>query len=713
MNKMRDRMPLIIIILIVAFLGTIVLQWGMDYLGLHSSEKIVFAKINGVEVQYSEFETLLQRQVDQMREQNKGKDVDDATYQQIKDQVWTYLVQQTLKEQEMRRLGITVSDDEIRDWVYNQPETLPDWLKNNFIDSLGVFHPEALQGAIQEPQNKSKWVEIEQYLKKILLDQKLNIQVTASAFIPEEDVLQKYKDENIKANFNYILLDVNTITDSNLYAVTDQDMKKYYDEHKDDFKQEEATKFKYVVFPDVPTLDDSLNIKKLLEVNIKEMRNSNIEDSSLIKLVNDLSSTPYNNEFQKSSAFGKGALDFLFSAKQNDVSNLIIDQDAYKIIKMLDSKEGEDTYINASHILINFGTDTAAAKKKAEDILSKVKKGEKFNSLAAQFSEDPSAKQNEGNLGWFTKGQMVKEFEDACMKANVGDVVGPIKTQFGFHIIKIGGKSKKEFKVAEIKKPVTASARTKEIARKRAADFMKEVEKSEGSFLSCGAVKKVTIDTLAKMFNLAVMPTPEISKNGFVPGAGQNNNIINFGLSNSTGKLFGPVKVQSGYGVYMITDKISEGYKNFDSIKISQIKPKLQQKKKFEALVTIANDIKNKIQNGDLASLKTQYPQYTYDAADSVSISKPDQKLGMDYNVYNTVLSMKQGEISAPIKGTRGYYIVKLNTITQFNEQDYLVKQMDIRKQMLQTKQQSIVQDWLTNLQNASDIVDNRDRYLN
>ena len=58
MNKMRDRMPLIIIILIVAFLGTIVLQWGMDYLGLHSSEKIVFAKINGVEIQYSEFETL-------------------------------------------------------------------------------------------------------------------------------------------------------------------------------------------------------------------------------------------------------------------------------------------------------------------------------------------------------------------------------------------------------------------------------------------------------------------------------------------------------------------------------------------------------------------------------------------------------------------------------------------------------------------------------
>jgi parvulin-like peptidyl-prolyl isomerase len=198
-----------------------------------------------------------------------------------------------------------------------------------------------------------------------------------------------------------------------------------------------------------------------------------------------------------------------------------------------------------------------------------------------------------------------------------------------------------------------------------------------------------------------------------VPGAGQNNNIINFGLSNRVNNIFGPVKVQGGYGVYQIVDKISEGYKNYDSIKINMIKQKIQQKKKYDALVQVSNELKNKIQNGDLTSLKSQYPQYTYEVADSVSMSKPDSKIGMDYNLYNTVFSMKQGEISAPVKGVKGYFIVKLNTITPFNEQDYLATQQDIRKQMLQSKQQSIVQDWMTSLQTNSDIEDNRDRYLN
>jgi peptidyl-prolyl cis-trans isomerase D len=713
MNKMRDKMALIMIVLIVAFLGTIVFDWGMNYLGIQGGEKIVFAKINGVEISNKDYETLLQRQVDQIREQNKGKDIDDATYQQTKEQVWNYLVQQTLKEQEMQRLGIKVSDEEILDWVYNQPETLPDWLRNNFIDSAGIFHPEALQGAIQEPQNKAKWVEIEQYLKKILLDQKLNTQITSSVFIPEEDVLQKYKDDNIKANFSYLLVDLSSLTDTNLYTVSDQEMRKYYDEHKDEFKQEEAAKFKYVVFNDQPNADDSLSVKRLLEVNIKEMKNSEVEDSSLIKLVNDISSTPFNNEFQKANTLGKEALQFLFDAKPNDVSSLIIDQDGYKIIKLLDFKEGEDVFVNASQILINTGSDTVEAKKKAYDAFGRIKRGENFEALVSEVSEDPSSKQTKGDIGWFTKGAMVKEFEDACMNANVGDIVGPIKTQFGYHIIKVKGKSKKEFKVAEIKKPVTASARTKEIARKKASDFIKEVEKSQGSFFSCGVNKKITIDTLAKNMNMMAMTTPEISKNGFVPGAGQNNNIINFGLNNGKNKIFGPVKVQGGYGVYQVIDKIPEGYKNFDSIKIAMIKPKIQQKKKFEALLQITNDLKNKIQNGDLASLKAQYPQYLYETADSVSVTKPDAKIGMDYNLYNTVLSMKQGEISAPIKGVKGYYIVKMNTITPFNEQDYLAKQMDIRKQMLQTKQQSIIQDWLTSLQANSEIEDNRDRYLN
>lgn len=705
MNKMRDKMPYIIVFLIIAFVGLIVFEWGMNYLGMRGGDMVVFGSVNGEEISYQEYEQALQQQLEAMRQQNGGKDIDDATLEQIKEQIWNQLVQQKITKQEISKLGITVSDNEILDFIYNQPEQLPEAIKRNFIDSTGVFNMEFYQQALGMKTKEATqfWNQVEIYMREVLLAEKLQNYITASVIVPEEDVLQKYKDDNIKASFNYAFLDVNTVTDTMQFQVSEEEMKEYFNKHKDEFKQEEAVKFKYVVFSDAPTIDDSNSVKKQMEFLVKDMKNAKMEDSSLIKLVNDNSTVPFKAEFQKPNAIGsagKNALNFLFNAKTDETSDLIIDQDGYKVIKFLESKDGEETYVNASHVLINFGTDTAAAKKQAEDILKRAKSGEDFAKLAFELSQDPSAKQNSGDLGWFTKGAMVKEFEDASLNGNVGSIVGPVKTQFGFHIIYIKGKSKKEFKFAEIRKPVTAGQRTKDIARKKAQEFMADVEN--------GAI----LDSLAKNMNIPVYSTPEISKGGFVPGAGQNKNIIDFGLANKKSKLYGPSKIQGGYGVYIITDKISEGSKNYDSVKVSLVKPKVAQIKKMQYLQKIAGDIRSKISGGQILSLQPLYPQYQFATADSVTMSKPDAKLGMDYPLYNAVFSLRQGEVTNPIKGTRGYYIAVLNWITPFDQNDYVVKAADLRKQLLTNKKQQAVQEWMTNLTNNAKIVDNRDKYL-
>ncbi|MDH3365134.1 MAG: peptidyl-prolyl cis-trans isomerase [Thermoplasmata archaeon] len=85
--------------------------------------------------------------------------------------------------------------------------------------------------------------------------------------------------------------------------------------------------------------------------------------------------------------------------------------------------------VNAAHILVK---DEA----KAKSLLAMVKSGEDFAALARTHSECPSAK-NGGSLGWFGKGQMVKEFEDAAFNGKKGETVGPVKTQFGWHLIKV------------------------------------------------------------------------------------------------------------------------------------------------------------------------------------------------------------------------------------------------------------------------------------
>ncbi len=85
--------------------------------------------------------------------------------------------------------------------------------------------------------------------------------------------------------------------------------------------------------------------------------------------------------------------------------------------------------LKASHILVK-------TESEAKQIMQKINAGDDFAKLAKMYSQCPSGNAG-GDLGYFGKGQMVKPFEDACFKANAGDVVGPVKTQFGWHIIKV------------------------------------------------------------------------------------------------------------------------------------------------------------------------------------------------------------------------------------------------------------------------------------
>lgn len=125
----------------------------------------------------------------------------------------------------------------------------------------------------------------------------------------------------------------------------------------------------------------------------------------------------------------------------------------------------EETYnrmkkeVNASHILVSFapdaGTnDTLEAWNRIMDISKELKGGLDFNEAAKRYSQDPSAVQNSGNLGWFTVFQMVTPFEDAAYSTPVGQVSGPVRSRFGYHLIKVNGQREAtgEIKVAHIMK---------------------------------------------------------------------------------------------------------------------------------------------------------------------------------------------------------------------------------------------------------------------
>lgn len=188
MNRMRDKTHIILIILVLAFLATIVFEWGMNYLGLRGGQTVEFGSVNGQEITYTEFESQMQMAVQQQKQQT-GDDPDDATMQMIRDQVWDQMVTQIIIQQEIQKLGIRVTDQEILNWVYNSPQTLPDPIKRNFIDSTGTFNMTVYQQALstKTPEVTKFWSQVETYLKQLLLSQKLQSVITGTIRVSESD----------------------------------------------------------------------------------------------------------------------------------------------------------------------------------------------------------------------------------------------------------------------------------------------------------------------------------------------------------------------------------------------------------------------------------------------------------------------------------------------------------------------------------------------
>jgi peptidyl-prolyl cis-trans isomerase D len=699
MNKLRDKTHIILIILILAFLATIIFEWGMDYLGYRSGQVTELGSINGQDLKFTDFESQVNFAIDQQRQQT-GQDPDEQVIGMIREQVWDQMVTQVLIEQEIKNLGINVTNQEILNWVYNSPQTLPDVIKRNFVDSTGQFNMSVYQQALatKTPEVQKFWAQVEEYLKQTLLQQKLQSVITGTVRVTEGEVMQKFKDENIKANIDYLFLDVNSVQD-NMVQFTDEDLKAYYEKNKNDFKRDESAKLRYILFSDAPTMDDTILTEKQLKAYTKDLKRFNAADSTTWGVVNDNSQTKFSNNFVKPNEIASEVASFLFTASKDSISDLIKAADGFHLVRMLDSKEGDQTFANVAHILINFGTDTAGAKQKADQLFQRVKAGEDFVKLAAENSDDPSNKFKGGDLGWFTKGAMVKEFEEAAMNGNVGDIVGPVKTQFGYHIIKIKGKSNKEFKFADIKKSVTASNKTKDAARKKAEDLV---------FIS----KKGNIDEEAKKLGLQIIDVPSIvTKESFIPGAGQNKSVTKFALSEKKGSISDPMKIQGGYAIYIIADKFPAGYAPFDEVKGTVVANAVKLEKKLDLLKQQAVDLKGKA-GGNITSLKAANPQLVIQSADSISVAKPAPQVGADFDFNNVVFKLQNGQISEPIRTNRGYYIVQMKSIAQFDQNKFQQDFNSIRTALIAQKKQSIVQDWIAELKNKATIVDNRDKFF-
>ncbi len=694
MTKMRDNMPAILIGLVVMFLITIVFDWGMNYLGLTSQRNDpVVGIVNGKEVKYTEFNKI----VDQARENQKaqsGQDIEDDQLPMFRDQVWESYVNQILIEQEVEKLGIKVTDDEIYEIITG--ENPPEFLKRNFIDSLGNFNRQLYIQAIMDPRNKEALAQAEDYVRQQRLQEKLITYLKATIVVPENEIKKRFMEQNVKADAKFILFDLNSIKDNEV-SYTEDELKAYYKKNIDQYKVEAQRKLKYVIFRRQPSKADSQAVYNSL-VPIVEEAKKDPDFAGLIKL--------YTNKEYSERAILHGSLPYeaeveLYKHQVGDVVGPVLTYSGYSIFKIVRDSVSADEYVHASHILIPSAGDTVAALNKAKEILQRIKNGEDFAKMAKEYSLDPISASRGGDLGWFGKGMMVPPFEKAAFSAKIGEVVGPVKSDYGYHIIKVHDKNKRIIIAAELNQPVKISPQTEEDLYNAAQDFAYIVKKN-GEFEQEAQLMKYQVQETA----------PFTEKSEFIPGIGMYKQLVKFAFDNKVGTVTDVFPTSQGYVVAKVSDATEAGFKSFEEVK-ETIKQAVIKEKKYEILKKKAEELRKKIPAGQgLEYLKNLDTNITITQTGLFNYGQfVGGGVGRDFAFNFAAFKLKVGEVSQPVKGNRGYYLIELVSKQDFDKTAFDIQKNSIRNQILQEKQNTIISSWMNELKKKAKIEDLRFKY--
>ncbi|MCX7984972.1 MAG: peptidylprolyl isomerase [Bacteroidetes bacterium] len=694
MTKIRDNMTKAFAVFAALFIVYIVLDWGMDFLGRRThglSESDAIGIVNGREISFKYFSERVRQALENYKTQN-NREPDEEVERQLQSQVWNQLVDEILIEQEIQRLGITVTDQEILDIV--QGPNPPEFLVRQFRDSTGTFRRDIYEQAMADPQNKEAWLQVEDIIRQQQKHAKLQSILLSAIQVSESEVRQRFIDENSTLEADYVLFDVNRLIPDSAVTITDEDLKKIYDEQPEQFKTKPTRKVQYVQFVIQPSIQDTQAVINEA-LHLKEQITSGSLD--FMEAARTYSEVPVTEAFFAHGELSIQKDDAVFNAKKGEVVGPIVDNDGCHLLKVIDTREGTTEFVRTRHILLqaSLGPDSTKALEEARSILKQLKSGANFTELARKYSQDYGSAARGGDLGWAKRGTFVKPYEDAMFRTPVGQITGPIRSQFGYHIIKVEGRSKKEVKLAALTLKIKPSPETRDYVYQQAQDFV-YLAKEEG------------FEKAAEHSQYTVRETPEFTKGGYIPGIGLHDGVVSFAFTNKVGAISDPLSMAQGY----IVCKVS-AVRDDEMRPLEEVKPMLRSialhKKKLELIYPeVEAFYKSLSLNADIIAAAASVPRATAQRTGPFKPSGFPAGVGRDLKFIGTALGLNVGQISKPIEGNRGYYIIKLTAKSPFDSSHYKAVRKTLYSSILQEKQSTFLNNWLTSLREKATIEDYR-----
>jgi peptidylprolyl isomerase/peptidyl-prolyl cis-trans isomerase D len=689
MNKMRENTGVVLWILVFAFGVIWVLQdsGGLDVVGTTSGTNIIV--VDGDAIPYEEYSRAVDAQVQQYQQQT-GETMPPQMLDQQREFVYTQLVENKLREHEMDRLGINVTNEEVYEMVMG-PDPHP-IIQTYFGDEQGNVNRALLQNFIDNPEARQDWIQIENYLRAERRREKMDNLIAATVRVSEQDVLEEYRRRNLSVDAEWVGLRYSDLPNDSV-MVTDADLERYYDENREDYERPRTYTLNYVTLSKQPTAEDSTAI--LAELERLEQRFVEAEDDSLF-VARNASESPFSDEWHSPNELDEAVAEAIFPDPESGsiVGPFVAGNQAH-LVKIRDVRPAEAEVVRARHILIRSESDNAEIETELNEIKNQIAAGNlTFAEAARAHSQDGSASQG-GDLGWFGRGQMVDVFDDAAFEAPLNEVVGPIKSRFGYHLIEVQDRASSEVKISDLALQIRTDIATLNNIQEQLED-LRYFSDETGDF-----------EEEAERLGLNVQTVQITPDQQMIPGLGSSRTILNFLESAAEGELSPVIELDDVFVVGEVEEIIPEGYRPFDDVR-SEVQPRVYIEKKKELL---SERIDTALENNDFDALP-QVLGTQKQTAENVTFSmNVVPGLGREPRFTGTALGIDEGETSGVVAGENAVFVVKAISVDEpapITE----AQRAQLRNQMLQQRRTEVRSQWLAQLRERAAIEDHRSRFL-
>ncbi len=703
-GTIRKHSTLLVVVIGVA-LAAFVLG---DFIKRRRTRDVNIGVVDGKEITVMEFNNRYEQYLENTKQQKQTSRISEAEQARIRIQTWNQMVREILMGDEYKELGLDVTADELYDMIQG-PNPHPLVVQSFTDPNTGKFDRNKVIQYLQNldnypPEAKQRWIEFEKYLKEDRLRQKFNALIEKGYYVPKALAIKEYEDTYDNASTDFVAKKISSVPDS-VVNVTEEDYMAYYDKNKEKFKTDASRDLKFVIIKVVPSQKDIQKAKKDIISLKNELAKIDAKDVSRFIKVN--SDVPYDSSWKEKGQLPAEIDSVMFVEKPGYVSDYWFKNNKYHVARLMAVAERPDS-LRAAHILIAYKGAYRAnpaidrskeeAKKLADSLMAVLKKNpKKLESLAQKYSDDPSARTNKGDLGWFKDGRMVPSFNEAVVNTKVNGVT-IAETPYGYHIIEVLGKKDpvKKVKVAELVFEVLPSNETYQTTFALASKLATEAKTSE------------EFDKKAKDMGLQVMTQPKIREiTSNIRGYNNVRPVVRWAFKDNTevGDVSGVFDLDGAYMVAVVTGKADKGYPPLEDVKPYIERAVINLKK--------GNYIASLMKNAgtDLESIASKM-KLSIDHDNSLTFK--DNQIGTYNNQYKaigTVFGLDKGEVSKPVVDKSAVFVLKQNFIKSSADKakkDYKNIVKKIEKQISQQVNSDLPYNAI---EKSSDIVDNRIKF--